>query len=260
MRYIVLAVFFIQTITTVQAESLDKISQFAKEICDEIKQEGKTKISKKDIEGKLINKDQQVANMIGAKITGGKITYGEANEEYEGLPLTALPEQMSDSRDCKKEMAKMLLKERKKVKKKLSQAQLGTREDEIKDLSKEYANLREDFNVFADTNKIDRIDQKIPHGQFNTQGYDDHIKSKLGAMSGKYQGMLLMITLMPTIQEVSKGAKTIKNALDNVDVKKYTGNKTKETQYISMQQRAQILEQRSTAMLLEMSDLVQNMR
>lgn len=95
-----------------QAESLKDISNFAKEICDDIRLEGS--IKKEEIVAKLTGEISGVAKLLGGSVNAeGDLVI--KNTEYKGLPYETLPAQMKDTRACKKEMAKMLIEERKKI-------------------------------------------------------------------------------------------------------------------------------------------------
>ena len=94
------------------AASLSEISAFAKDICDDIRTEGK--ISKKEISAKLQGEIEGIAKLFGVSVSSdGKLKLNE--EEYIGLPYESLPEQMSNSRECKKDISKMLIKERQEI-------------------------------------------------------------------------------------------------------------------------------------------------
>ncbi len=96
-------------------DSLREISLFAMDICDSIRTEGS--ISRKEITAKLEGQTKGIAKLIGASVAADG-TIKIDNTEYKGLPYKSLPSQMQDSRACKKDIAKMLLDERKTAKKK----------------------------------------------------------------------------------------------------------------------------------------------
>nr|VFK41310.1 MAG: hypothetical protein BECKTC1821E_GA0114239_10116 [Candidatus Kentron sp. TC] len=97
---------------TISATSLEEISDFAKNICDEIAQEGEIKRSK--IMGKLQGQASGVAKLLGAKVgLDGSIEID--HEKYKGLPIENLPEQLSDARICRKDLSALLLKERREI-------------------------------------------------------------------------------------------------------------------------------------------------
>lgn len=91
------------------AESLNEISIFAKDICDDIRPAGS--IKKEEVEAKLKGKIGSIAKLIGGSVSiDGSLSRGDT--VYEGLPFDELPAVMKDARSCKKDIAKMLLKER----------------------------------------------------------------------------------------------------------------------------------------------------
>lgn len=94
------------------ADSLEEISIFAKDICDEIRVEGV--ITREKIEGKLHGEVKGIAELLGASVGAeGIILVDEL--KYKGLPYEKLSDQMKDARDCRKQLATMLIQERKKV-------------------------------------------------------------------------------------------------------------------------------------------------
>jgi len=94
------------------AESLSEISDFSRAICDKISASGT--INRKKIEGSINADAKSVVKLIGGSVgIDGSITV--ENTEYEGLPYESLPEQMIDARDCRKEVARMLITERRVI-------------------------------------------------------------------------------------------------------------------------------------------------
>jgi hypothetical protein len=94
------------------AQSLDEIQKFAKDICDEIRPEGS--IARKEVEAKLKGQLAGVAKLIGASVTGdGKLKV--ENVDYKGLPYEDLAAQMANARDCRLQLAKMLIEEKKRI-------------------------------------------------------------------------------------------------------------------------------------------------
>ena len=111
LRSIVLLVGFVFS-NFIYATSLSEISVFAKEICDEISTIGS--IKRTEVEGKISGKLDGIAKLLGASISAeGTIKLDDIN--YKGIPYEKLPEQMSDSRECKKSITMMLLKERQEI-------------------------------------------------------------------------------------------------------------------------------------------------
>jgi hypothetical protein len=88
-------------------EGLKEISDFAKEVCDEISAEGQ--ITRSKIELKLNGNITGLAKALGLKAGAGG-TYTRNNESYKGVPYEKLPEQMSDSRACKRELSGLRVK------------------------------------------------------------------------------------------------------------------------------------------------------
>lgn len=97
------------------ANSLDEINKFAKDICGIVATKGHIESSeiKAAIEGKVNPKS--LAKILGAQVSAsGDLLFNRSS--YEGLPYESLPRQMSDARQCRKEIAFMLLEERRKLK------------------------------------------------------------------------------------------------------------------------------------------------
>jgi len=98
--------------TTASAQSLTEISDFAADICDEIAQSGE--ITKQKIEGNINGKLSGVAKLLGGSLdAGGKIVVDEEN--YVGVPYEKLSDQLSNARECRRELAKTLLDERRRI-------------------------------------------------------------------------------------------------------------------------------------------------
>lgn len=249
-----LLLFLMHAAFNAQADSLSEISNFSKEICDDIDTKGSHTISKTEIQAKLEGEIGKVAKFIGAKIgADGKITIGENKVEYDGLPYDSLSEQMTNSRSCKLEISKMLINERKKLVEGLDKNQLSSREDEIKELSNEYRALRERFYKLTSSNKQIDSSRHLPEGRFDSEIYDAHIQNKLGAMGGQMQSVLLMMTFMPIVREISEGSEQITDTLD--DAKEAEISKSQE--FMAIKNKSRELNQRSQAILLESVDLVQ---
>ena len=238
----------------VYADSLAEISEFSKEICDDIKASGNRTITKTDVEAKLQGNIGKVAKYIGVDFgADGKLTIGDSKEEYEGLPYESISGQMNDSRSCKLEISKMLIRERKKVTARLDNNQLSSRELEIKELSKEYQTLKNRFIAFANNNNQIDGSLNLPPGVFDKDSFGKHVKGKLEVMGGQMQSMLLMMSLMPTLREIGEGTKNINRSLE--DASGQTLAKTDE--YISLKNDSNTLSLRSQAVLFEMIDLAQ---
>ncbi len=236
------------------ADSLMEISKFSKDICDDIETKGNRIITKTDVKAQLKGKMGKIAKYIGADLgVDGKLTIGKTKEEYEGLPYESISEQMIDSRSCKREISKMLIQERKKVSKRLNKDQLFLRESELKELSEAYQSLKVKFTALAKKNNQIDVTRNLPEGLFNKDGYGQHVKGKLESMGGQMQSMLLMMSFMPVLQEISKGTKKIDRSLKNSGGHKLSKNK----EFLSLKNEAQELSLRSQAILFEMLDLVQ---
>jgi hypothetical protein len=93
----------------IYAESLDNISKFANQICDEIETSGS--ISRSDIKIKLFGKISPLSKILGVKLNANG-SYRINDIKFEGLPYQFIPKQMKDSRECKKEIVFILLEER----------------------------------------------------------------------------------------------------------------------------------------------------
>lgn len=207
MRIIVLLFLSVFPFNLVNAtDSLEEISKFSKDICDEINPKGNKKISKADIEGRLEGDMGKIAKFIGVTLEAdGKITYGESNEEYEGLPLDSISEQMSDSRSCKKEISMMLIKERKKVsdrsdKKKLALQTKRSNGYEIvlEKYSYDDGVLTMDF-IVKSLEKDNKLFVFVSHGGRRTKLVDGggkmHYVSKAGIGGGQTRNMFASNTL-----------------------------------------------------------------
>lgn len=101
---------------TASSASLDEISNFAEKICDTISTKGTISSSelKAEIEGKISPK--VLSKMLGANVRANG-SYLHNGKEYDGLPYESLPEQMTSARECRKEVASMLIKERRNLQK-----------------------------------------------------------------------------------------------------------------------------------------------
>ena len=237
------------------ADSLSDISEFSKEICDDIQANGNRSITKTEVEAKLQGSMGKIAKYIGVNVgADGKLTIGDTKEEYEGLPYESIAEQMSDSRSCKLEISKILIAERKKVAERLDSTQLSLREIEIREISKEYQELKKKFVAFADKNGEVDVTRSLPSGVFDKDSYGKHVKGKLEVMGGQMQSMLLMMSFVPTLQEVAEGTKNITRSLESVSGYEISQN----DEYISLKRETNALGQRSQAVLFEIIDLTKN--
>lgn len=235
------------------SDTLKEISNFARDICDDISPKGSKKSQVLELKGRLAAEKARIAEIIGVEISaGGNATYGSTKEEYEGLPINNISEQMTDSRACKKEITKMLIREMKKVHKRLGSDQLILRENEILELSNDYILLRAEFIDFADMIGLEY--GALPEGNFDQATYDKHLKNKLLTMGGKMQGMLLITSLMPTVQNIGKGSKEITRELERFDSSKVTDK----DKYRTILSKSQSVQQRSNAVLFEMLDIIQS--
>jgi len=98
--------------TLAHGESLTDISTFAKEMCDKIRTEGK--ITRTEIEAKLDGEMEGVAKLLGVSV-GADGKFRRDKTEYVGLPYDKLSIEMSSARECRKELAAMLINERKTI-------------------------------------------------------------------------------------------------------------------------------------------------
>ncbi|MCG7539037.1 hypothetical protein [Pseudoalteromonas sp. OF7H-1] len=97
--------------SSAMATSLDDINAFAHNICGKVETSGSISSIQVQaaIEGQINPK--ALAKILGGKIgANGSITINDT--EYKGLPYDELPSQMSSARQCRKEVAFMLLEER----------------------------------------------------------------------------------------------------------------------------------------------------
>ena len=103
------------TVVPTYAESLKEIEKFASNICNEIRLQGS--YSREKIEAKINGEIAGVAKLIGASVSAN----GKLNIHNEkGLPYEKLAEQISSARDCRREIAKLLIDERKQIRQKKS--------------------------------------------------------------------------------------------------------------------------------------------
>ncbi|MEZ9343393.1 hypothetical protein AB4165_12470 [Vibrio cyclitrophicus] len=92
--------------------SLSEISQFAKEICDQIEANGS--VSSTEVKAKLQGNAGTISKLIGAKIDGSG-DFIVHNNIYKGIPYEELSVQMLDSRDCKLQLAYSLIDRKKAI-------------------------------------------------------------------------------------------------------------------------------------------------
>ncbi|MBF4447996.1 hypothetical protein ERJ76_20400, partial [Vibrio anguillarum] len=92
--------------------SLSEISQFAKEICEQIKANGS--VSSTEVKAKLQGNAGTISKLIGAKIDGSG-DFIVHNNIYKGIPYEELSVQMLDSRDCKLQLAYSLIDRKKAI-------------------------------------------------------------------------------------------------------------------------------------------------
>lgn len=111
MKYILALVILTIAPLTIQAGSLNEINKFASDICGKVATKGRIESSeiKATIEGKISPKF--LAKILGTNVTanGSLVT---KNSNYDGLPYESLSIQMTDARQCRKELALMLLKQK----------------------------------------------------------------------------------------------------------------------------------------------------
>lgn len=105
---ILVLAFSISMITS--AASLDEISNFASEICEEVEAGGI--ITREKVKATIEANAGNLIKLVGANISG-EGTYEKEKKITEGLPYESLPEQFSDVRACKKYIARTLLEEEK---------------------------------------------------------------------------------------------------------------------------------------------------
>ena len=88
------------------AQTLSEIGTFSKNICDDIRTDGS--ILKKEVEVQLKSNIGGVAKVLGGSLAvDGSIRTGETS--HTNIQYEELPEQMSDARDCRRELAKILI-------------------------------------------------------------------------------------------------------------------------------------------------------
>ena len=98
---------------SLQANKLNTISQFAKEICGEIETVGE--ISRSTIKAKISGNIKPLSKLLGIMVEADG-TYILENSEHRGLPYESLPQQMANLMQCKKEIAFLLISEKDYIK------------------------------------------------------------------------------------------------------------------------------------------------
>lgn len=94
------------------AQSLSEISTFAAEICNEVAQSGD--ITKTKIEGNIEGKLSGVARLLGGSISSdGSVLIDET--KYSGVPYEKLSGHLTSALECRRELAKILIEERRRV-------------------------------------------------------------------------------------------------------------------------------------------------
>lgn len=235
-------------------QSLNEISNFAKEICDDIQAKGKRTITATEVEAELKGKIGKVFKYIGVDVgADGKYTIGKSQEEYEGIPYGSISEQMSDCRSCRLEISKLLLNERRKVLERLDNDHLSKRKFEVEELSTEYQNLKERFIKFAIVNKEVNNSSPLPLGGFDKHTYSEYIETKMKTMDGAMQTTLLMATLSQPLKEIQEGTKIINRSLDQA----MRGKISQSDEFIQLKNDGLSLSHKTQAVLFEMVDLMQ---
>ena len=94
-------------------DSLTEISKFAQDICDQISFTNIAgDMTRKQIEGKLTGEAKAIEKLLGISLEAdGKVD----NTQYKGLPYDKVAENVKDARECKQQLAKMLVEERSKI-------------------------------------------------------------------------------------------------------------------------------------------------
>ncbi|CAM5400268.1 hypothetical protein TMEC50S_02021 [Thauera mechernichensis] len=137
-RFWLAVAIFLPTLVHAQAASLTEISEFADSICDQIRPEGS--ISRTEIEGSLRGQASGVAKLLGLTVgADGRVKHGR--EDYRGLPLDHVAEQMQGSRECKRQLAALLISERSR----LAQSQVRYKTCRHPDFGQEGWNRSETF-------------------------------------------------------------------------------------------------------------------
>lgn len=111
----VIVIFMMVLSSLSQAESLDDITSFADSVCGNLPLKGTIESSelKAAIKGNI--KPKVLSKILGTSISADG-SYVVNGKEYKGLPYESLPEQISGQRACKKEIAFLLIEERKQLK------------------------------------------------------------------------------------------------------------------------------------------------
>lgn len=137
----------------------------------------------------------------------------------------------------------------------LDDSQLGAKRQEVSELSRDYAQLREEY-LGLERRKELQVDGYLPLGSFDDAAYDKHFEGKLAVMGGQMQGMLLLTALMPVVRDVAKGSAAIRQRLEDASRKPAQDM----DHHTAMIETASTLEARANAILFEMVDFVQNGR
>mgnify|MGYP001545326776 CR=1 FL=1 len=92
--------------------SLSEIKQLSYDICDKLSTRGT--IERTEVIASLHGKGKALLKLIGGEINlNGSVKIN--NTEYDGLPYKMLPEQMTSARNCRKELASMLIMQTHKI-------------------------------------------------------------------------------------------------------------------------------------------------
>jgi len=91
---------------TYASSTYDEIINLSNSICDKLETKGTITVTK--VKASLEGNTRKLSKILGITLNAdGSIEYN--NKSYDGLPYEELSKQMSDSRQCKKELAMLIL-------------------------------------------------------------------------------------------------------------------------------------------------------
>jgi hypothetical protein len=147
---------------TCNATNFSEIASFAEKICDRVETSGTIESTK--VMGQLTGEAKALIKLIGGTVgVDGSITI--ENTTYNGLPFEKLPDQMSDARECRKDLALVLLESREIVQR--AQSESMTVLSKYKVNRKDFdVNLmiQPDFKAFVDFTSKNRKSGRLIDG------------------------------------------------------------------------------------------------
>lgn len=102
----ILSLSFLITTISFASSTFDEIVKFSNDICDKLDTKGTLSVT--HIKAAIEGDTQKLSKVLGISIKAdGNIEY--TNTNFNGLPYEQLPKQMENSRQCKKELAMLIL-------------------------------------------------------------------------------------------------------------------------------------------------------